>query len=284
MSGESEKICNGLVNDSCKDSASKSNDDVVCEVNNMLNNMSIDGKDILSVCANCGKEGDDGNNACNKCKMVKYCNAVCKKKHRHKHKKDCEEHVRLAAEHAAKLHDEKLFKQSPSLYGDCPICFLRLPTLDSGYRYNSCCGKTICSGCSYAPLYDNQGNEVDNKKCAFCRAPWPKSDEEIVKREKIRAAANDPIAIHDIGCDYRDGTNGYPQDMNKALQHWQRAGELGYANAYNNIGYAYLHGEGVEDDKEKANYYYELAAMAGDEVARHKSITIISGILGRDQE
>ena len=44
-------------------------------------------------------------------KSVKYCNAACKKKHRHKHKKDCEEHLRLAAEHAAKLHDEVLFKQ-----------------------------------------------------------------------------------------------------------------------------------------------------------------------------
>ena len=55
--------------------------------------------------------------------MVKYCNAACKKKHRSKHKKHCEEHVKLAAQSAAKLHDEKLFKQPPPQYGDCPICF-----------------------------------------------------------------------------------------------------------------------------------------------------------------
>ena len=45
----------------------------------------------VSVCANCGKEGTDVNNTCNKCNMVKYCNASCKKKHRHKHRNDCEE-------------------------------------------------------------------------------------------------------------------------------------------------------------------------------------------------
>ena len=93
MTGESEKICNGgtysaskVINDSCKDGASKSNDDVVCEVNDMLQNMSMDDKDIISVCENCGKEGDDVNNICNKCKKAIYCNAACKKKHRHKHK------------------------------------------------------------------------------------------------------------------------------------------------------------------------------------------------------
>ena len=39
------------------------------------------------------KEGDDINNICNKCKQVKYCNAACKKKHRQKHKKECERRV-----------------------------------------------------------------------------------------------------------------------------------------------------------------------------------------------
>jgi hypothetical protein len=92
--------------DSCKDSASKSNDDGVCDVKDMLHNMSTADNNI-SVCANCGKEGDDVNNICNKCKMVKYCNAACKKKHRHKHKKDCEEHVRLTTEHAANSYMTK---------------------------------------------------------------------------------------------------------------------------------------------------------------------------------
>ena len=136
------KICND-------NSASKSNDDGVCELEEKLQNTSV--ADI-SVCANCGREGSSDNmNTCNKCKQVKYCNAVCKKVHKKKHKKDCEEHIRLAAEQAAKLYDEKLFKQPPPAE-DCPLCFLRLPLLATGWRYQSCCGKVICSGCDYAPL------------------------------------------------------------------------------------------------------------------------------------
>ena len=36
---------------------------------------------------------NDNMNTCNKCKMVKYCNAACKKKHRKKHKNVCERRV-----------------------------------------------------------------------------------------------------------------------------------------------------------------------------------------------
>ena len=54
----------------------------------------------LPKCANCGKEGSEVTNTCNKCNMVMYCNAACKKKHRHKHKKDCEENVRRVAENS----------------------------------------------------------------------------------------------------------------------------------------------------------------------------------------
>ena len=151
--------------DSCKDGASKSNEDGVCDVNNKLHNMSLNTDVVVSVCANCGKEGNDVNNTCNKCKMVKYCNAACKKKHRHKHKKECEEHLRLAAKHAAKLHDEKLFKQPPLAHEDCPICFLQLPILDTGRRYQSCCGKTICGGCSVPMI--TKGTKLITKSVPF---------------------------------------------------------------------------------------------------------------------
>ena len=203
------------------------------------------------------------NNICNKCKQVKYCNAVCKKVHKKKHKKECEEHTRRAAE----LHDIELFKQPPS--EDCPICFLTLPSLNTGRRYMACCGKVICSGCFHAPLYDNQGNEVDNQKCPFCRIPVPKTDEEGVKRIKKRMELGDPIATYDLGNHYYNATNGYPQDYTKALELWRRAGQFGHADAHLNIGYAYEKGEGVEIDEERAMHYYEQAAMAGDADARH---------------
>ena len=235
------------------------------------NNSSIGAADSNSipVCANCGKEGTNINNTCNKCKMVKYCNATCKKKHRHKHKKDCEEHVRLAAERAAKLHDEELFKLPPPKE-DCPICFILLPSLDpTGKKYYSCCGKVICSGCIYAPRYDNQGNEVIEKTCPFCRTLHPTTEEENMKRVTKRVEANDAIAIFNIGGYHRDGTNGYAQDYTKALELYHRAAELGDAESYNSIGVTYNNGEGVEINKKKATQYFELAAMRGDVYARH---------------
>ena len=113
-----------------------------------MNNTSSENSLSSNTCANCGKEGSDVTNTCNKCKTVMYCNAACKKKHRHKHKKECERRV-------AELHDEKLFKQPPQLEEDCPICMIRLPMIAKGRIYMNCCGKVICRGCIYAEF--NQG-------------------------------------------------------------------------------------------------------------------------------
>ena len=258
------------MSNSCKDGASKSNDDGVCDVNNMLQNMNTDDNNNASVCANCGKEGssDEINNTCNKCKMVKYCNAACKKKHRHKHKKECEEYVRLAAKRAAELHDEELFKPPPPAE-DCQICFLRLPHLmQTGSKYQSCCGKVICSGCIHAPVYDNQGNEVDNEKCPFCRIPTPYTNEEAIERLKKKIKAGDARAFYILGCFYSDELLGFPKDHTKALKLFLRAGELGFANAHYHIGDAYMIGKGVENDKKKATYYYELGALRGCQLSR----------------
>ena len=228
----------------------------------------------VSVCANCGKEG--AINICNKCKQVKYCNAVCKKINKKKHKKECEEHVRLADEkhneelrRAAEKHDIELFKQPPPEYGDCPICLLLLPTIDTGRRYMSCCGKVVCSGCFYAPVFDHLGNEVDEKNCPFCRAPTPTSNKTNIKRVEKRIEVGDAEAIHCMGCFYRDGECGLPRDYGKALELWHRAGELGFAGSYCSIGYAHDYGKGVERDPMKAMYYYELAAKGGSVRTRH---------------
>ena len=81
--------------------------------------------------------------------------------------------------------------------------------------------------------------------------------------------AGDARAIFSLGCDYRDGSDGFTQDYDKALEYWHRAGELGHAAAYGTIGSAYYKGEGVEVDKKKAKYFVEKAAIRGSVVARH---------------
>jgi len=241
----------------------KSNDDGVCEVNGILQNMSTDDTDVV-VCANCGKSEEESHKLkhCNACMMVKYCNRECQIAHRPQHKKECRKR-------AAEIHDEELFKEPPSQWGDCPICFLLLPTLNTGSKYQSCCGKRICSGCIHAPVFDNQGNKVDNQKCAFCRTPHPYTKEEIVEMQKKRMEKEDAETIYNIAFHHREGRYGFEQDYTKALELYHRAAELGEARAYGSIGVAYNNGEGVEIDMKKAYYYYELAAMRGNATARH---------------
>ena len=234
-------------------------EDITCtdDMNNMHITCTEDEVEI-DKCSNCGKEGSDLN-VCNKCKAAKYCNAACKKKHRSKHKKKCERRV-------AELYDEQLFKPPP-LKEDCPICMLPLPSMDTGSRYSSCCGKEICNGCVLAVVL----RDTDEQKCAFCRTPAPCSDQEVIERIKKRIEAGDAEAIFSLGCYYVEELYGLPRDHNKALELWHRAGELGFATAYYNIGNAYDHhsGRGVERDNKKADHYYELAAMQGSVYARH---------------
>jgi len=104
---------------------------------------------------------------------------------------------------------------------------------------------------------------------SFCRIPTPYTEEEAIEREKKRLDLDDPLAIHNLGCDYRDGRFGYTQDYTKAFHLWHRAAELGHATAYGSIGTAYYLGTGVEVDKKKATHYYKLSAIEGNVTARY---------------
>ena len=111
--------------------------------------------------------------------------------------------------------------------------------------------------------------DLNEQKCAFCRTPGAASDKENIKRLNKRKEAGDVRAMYIIGCGFSEGSLGLPQDYDKALELYHRAGELGIAKAYYNIGNAYYNGRGVERDEKKANHYYELAAMGGIAIARH---------------
>ena len=160
--------------------------------------------------------------------------------------------------------DNVLFKQPP-LGEDCPICFLTLPSLMTGRKYKTCCGgKIICSGCIHAV-----NKMKGDRKCPFCRVPSPKLDEERVEGNKKRVEMNDAEGIRNLGWCYFEGIHGMTQDRAKALEFWHRAGELGNASAYYNIGCAYDSGNGAERDLNKAKHFYELAALGGDAMARY---------------
>ena len=213
-----------------------------------------------NTCANCGKceESSGDLKACTACKLVKYCNRNCQIAHRPQHKKTCKKR-------AAEIHYAALFKE-PLPREECPICMLPPPLYDNctGVTFHSCCGKDICDGCIYA--MDESGAK---DLCPFCRTPPANSDDEQIKRVKKLVDAGNADAIFQLGGYYADGSRGLPQDQGKANELWLKAGELGCAYAYYNVGCAYDNGDGVEIDKKKAKHYWELAAMNGSVEARH---------------
>ena len=166
-----------------------------------------------------------------------------------------------------KISDEELFQPPPN--EDCPICLLQLPSHVPGSIYMSCCGKFLCSGCCHAPVFDNLGNVLRRKKCPFCRTPLFTSNEESIGRSKKREELNDAQGIYNLGGCYLEGLYGLQQDYRKAIELFVRAGELGCAKAFHNIGYAYDNGIGVERDTKKGTDNYNLAAIGGHVHARY---------------
>jgi len=223
-----------------------------------------------TTCANCGKGEEESNNlkSCAACKLVKYCSRDCQVAHRPQHKKECKKR-------AAELYDEKLFADLPPR--ECPICFLPMPLDADKSLFKSCCGKSICLGCIYA-MKMSEGKDL----CAFCRMPPPSSAEESIKRLKNLMDKGNGEAIYNLGGHYDEGTLGLPQDYQKANELYLTGGELGCADAYYNLGISYDNGNGVEVDKKKAKYYYELAAMCGHIKARH-NLGCSEGAAGNEQ-
>ena len=230
---------------------------------------------IIKCCANCGKVEDEDINlkACVACKLVKYCNRECQIAHRPQHKKACKKR-------AAELHDEALFKDPPPP-DDCPICFLPLP--DTHQRaFRSCCGKLICDGCDCAGVAkdcERGKKKEDIGLCPFCRMPPSCSNEEEVARVKKLMEKGNAYGLYTLAGFYDRGRFGVPQDAAKANELYLKAGELGFAAAYGNLGSQYYNGDGVDVDKKKAKHYWELAAMRGCVEARY-NLGMIEGRAG----
>ena len=231
-------------------------------------------------CAECGADGGVSLNICKSCMQVKYCNAICQKKHWPKHKKECKRR-------ASELRDEALFKDPPAKE-DCPICFLPMPerliscvSLRPATRssvpikdfaneheeladremetYYPCCGKSACGGCLHSFC------ESGNMKCPFCNSERDKTIEQQVEEMRRRVEANDAASMNMLANYYEHGRQNIQQDHMKALELYARAAELGFSKAHYSLG---MHYKKVGDLK-KTKFHFEAAAMAGHDGARY---------------
>jgi tetratricopeptide (TPR) repeat protein len=162
------------------------------------------------------------------------------------------------------LRDRDLFEQPEGSYlGECPICFLPLPLDMQKTKMMSCCSKVICMGCDYA----NAKREIEaglEHRCAFCRDPMAKTDEEVQKRLMKRAKKNDQVAIREMGKKHYHKGN-----YETALKYLTKAAELGDMGAQYELSITYQNGHGAEKDEKKQVYHLEEAAIGGHPLARH---------------
>ena len=214
------------------------------------------------VCANCGKtDGEDGVKLrnCTACLLVKYCGVDCQRAHRKQHKKACKQR-------AAELEDEQLYNQGHErAEGDfCPICTLPIPfPIDGHSFFKVCCMTRVCIGCVVAARQRGIGDT-----CPFCRAPTPTEVASQLAMVQKRVDAGDADAMAYLGDKYHSGRLGLEKDVQRAIELWTEAAELGSIKACYELGHLYLHGRDVEQDEAKGVAYWKRAAMKGDVLSR----------------
>lgn len=74
-----------------------------------------------------------------------------------------------------------------------------------------------------------------------------------------------------LGIQYMNGSNEYPQSPEKAVFWLQKSAEGGYADSFSLVAYYYYSGDGINPDWKKASYWYERAAVAGDQSTKSKA-------------
>ena len=146
---------------------------------------------------------------------------------------------------------------------ECPICNLLLPLEGSKGSFHACCMKRVCDGCVFA------ARKRDMFDCPFCRTPMPDDDSEVLPMIHKRVDAGDPVAIWNLGVNYRFGLCGSEKDLMKAVELWERAAELGSKAAHYSLGCLYNEGTEVEKDTAKSIRHWEAAAVRGHADARH---------------
>ena len=76
-----------------------------------------------------------------------------------------------------------------------------------------------------------------------------------------------PAQIRELGVCYAEGKGGKETDQAKAIDLYEMAAKAGDSTAARWMGWRYRQGRGVDKDRKLSNYYFSLAAAAGDKAA-----------------
>ena len=76
-----------------------------------------------------------------------------------------------------------------------------------------------------------------------------------------------PAQIRELGVCYAEGKGGKSVDTAMAIDLYEMAAEAGDATAARWMGWRYRQGRGVSKDRARSNYFFSLAAAAGDTAA-----------------
>jgi len=127
-------------------------------------------------------------------------------------------------------------------------------------------------GCRHKEIMAGRG-----LACAFCRAPYPETNEARLALLQKRVDAKDADAIAVLGHKYFNGGLGLPKDYERSFELLKEAAALGNVNAQNSLGFSYVNGYGVRRDLIMAVRYWVEAAKGGHYLSRYNL-----GILERD--
>lgn len=78
-----------------------------------------------------------------------------------------------------------------------------------------------------------------------------------------------PEAIYNLGFKYKHGGRGITQSFSKAFRLWQKASDLGYADAQSNLGTMLYQGQGVARSYAEGARWFREAADQGNAVAQY---------------
>ena len=173
--------------------------------------------------------------------------------------------------------DPELWKPHPPTE-ECPVCLVPL-LLDIGKStFWACCGKKVCNACCDE---HRRALQVTNRKrgkkkqpplektCAFCRGLIHDNDAELMRRYEKRVKKGDTYAMVYLGVTYMFGKNGVRKNEAKAFELFNRAADLGFADAFGQLGFGTVNEElGSTQNRAKAKEYFEDGARKGDVLSR----------------